>query len=207
MAVAQGTVAGLAARIARVSYCGELSFEVNVAARSAPTLFDAILAAGAPLGITPYGVASLMVLRTEKGYLHVGTDTDGSSTPDDVGWGHVAHGKSGDFIGKRSLTRPANLNPESKQLIGLKPLDPNQRIRPGGHLLLGAGRQAPALTDGWVTSACYSPTLDHYIALGALRGGSKRLGEVVTVCDEDHRFNVKVVPRMFYDPSNSRLGS
>jgi sarcosine oxidase subunit alpha len=117
----------------------------------------------------------------------------------------VARSKSCDFIGKRSLARPANRDPERKQLIGLEPLDRNHPIRPGGHLLIGAGRQPPALTDGWVTSACYSPTLDRYIALGVLRGGSERLGEVVTVCDEDRRISVKVVPRMFYDPSGSRL--
>jgi sarcosine oxidase subunit alpha len=207
MAVAQGTVAGFAARIMRVSFSGELSFEVNVAAGCASALLEAILEAGEAHGITPYGVESLMVLRAEKGYLHVGTDTDGSSTPDDVGWGQVARGKSGDFVGKRSLARPANLDPERKQLVGLEPLDRNRQIRPGGHLLIGAERQPPAMTDGWVTSACFSPTLDHYIALGVLRGGGKRLGEVVTVCDEDHQFRVKVVPRMFYDPSNSQLES
>ena len=78
-------------------------------------------------------------------------------------------------------------------------------MRPGGHLLLGADRQPPGLTDGWVTSACYSPTLDRTIALGVLRGGRARLGETVTVCDEEERFNVKVVSPVFYDPSNARL--
>jgi sarcosine oxidase subunit alpha len=207
MAAAAGTVAGLRARLIRVSFSGEASFEVNVPARNAGAFLDRILEAGAPQGITPYGVESLMVLRAEKGYLHVGTDTDGSTTPDDVGWGAVARRKPGDFIGKRSLFRAANVNAERKQFVGLEPLDTNQALRPGGHLLLGANRRPPALTDGWVTSACFSPTLGRPIALGLLCGGRERLGETVTVCDEDDRIAARVVSPVFYDPENTRLES
>jgi sarcosine oxidase subunit alpha len=143
MAAAEGTVAGLRARVIRVSFSGEASFEVNVPARNASGFLEAVLDAGAPHGITPYGVESLMVLRAEKGYLHVGTDTDGATTPDDVGWGAVARRKPGDFIGKRSLFRAANMSAERKQFVGLEPLDTNRALRPGGHLLLGADRQPP----------------------------------------------------------------
>jgi sarcosine oxidase, subunit alpha len=205
MAAAEGTVAGLRSRVVRVSFSGEMSFEVNVPARKAGWFFEAILQAGAAHGIEPYGVESLMVLRAEKGYLHVGTDTDGSSTPDDVGWGAVARNKPGDFIGKRSLFREANLAADRKQLVGLEPTEPQRALRPGGHLLLGPGREAPALTDGWVTSACFSPTLGRYIALGVLRGGRQRLGEIVTVCDEHERFPARVVSPSFYDSDNTRL--
>jgi len=205
MAFASGQVAGLPARVARVSFSGELSYEISIAARRGAAMLQAILAAGQPFGIEPYGIESLMVLRAEKGYLHVGTDTDGSSTPDDVGWGDVARRKQGDFIGKRSLQRPANQDSERMQFVGLEPLGAGGDIRPGGHLLLGADRQPPARTDGWVTSACHSPTLDRRIALGVLRGGRDRLGETVTVCDEERRFNVKVVSPVFYDPTNLRL--
>jgi sarcosine oxidase subunit alpha len=205
MAVAEGSVAGLPARVIRVSFSGEASFEVNVPARHAGGFLEAVLDAGAPHGITPYGVESLMVLRAEKGYLHVGTDTDGATTPDDVGWGAVARRKPGDFIGKRSLFRTANMSGERKQFVGLEPLDANRALRPGGHLLLGANRQPPALTDGWVTSACFSPTLGRHIALGVLRGGRDRLGETVTVCDEGERSAARVVSPVFYDPQNSHL--
>lgn len=205
MAATEGTVAGLRSRVVRVSFSGETSFEVNVPARKAGWFFEAILQAGAAHGITPYGVESLMVLRAEKGYLHVGTDTDGSSTPDDVGWGSVARNKTGDFIGKRSLFRAANLAADRKQFVGLEPLEPQRALRPGGHLLLGPGRAAPALTDGWVTSACFSPALGRHIALGVLRGGRARLGEIVTVCDEEERFAARVVSPCFYDPDNDRL--
>jgi len=207
MAVAAGAVAGLSARVARISFSGELSYEVSVAADQAGFLLETILEAGRSHGIEPYGVESLMVLRMEKGFLHVGTDTDGSTSPDDVGWGDVARRKTCDYIGRRSLDRPANRDADRRQFVGLEPLDPRRTIRPGGHLLIGADRQAPALTDGWVTSACFSPTLEHPIALGMLRGGRSRLGEIVTVCDEQERFNVKVVSPVFYDPSNTRLKS
>jgi sarcosine oxidase subunit alpha len=205
MAAATGRIAGLDARVVRVSFSGELSFEVNIPARRAAAFLEAVLAAGEPFGITPYGIEALMVLRTEKGYLHVGSDTDGSSTPDDVGWGEVARNKAEDYIGKRSLSRAGNLDGGRKQFVGLEPLDQGQEIQPGGHLLLGKNRQPPAETDGWVTSACYSPRLDRHIALGVLRGGGQRTGEILTVCDENRRFNVKVVSPVFYDPENEKL--
>jgi sarcosine oxidase subunit alpha len=205
MSAATGHVAGLEARIVRVSFSGERSYEINVPAAYAPSFFEAVMDAGQPHGIEPYGVEALMMLRLEKGYLHVGSDTDGSSTPDDVGWGHVARAQSGDYIGKRSLYREGNQDNTRKQLVGLEPLDSQQAMRPGGHLLIGADRQPPAETDGWITSACFSPTLDRYIALGVLRSGRDREGEILTVCDEDQRFNVKVVAPVFYDPDNEKL--
>jgi sarcosine oxidase subunit alpha len=205
MAATSGQVAGMQARLARVSFSGERSYEISVPARGAGALLEAILAAGEPFGIQPYGIESLMVLRAEKGYLHVGTDTDGSSTPDDVGWGAVARNKTGDYIGKRSLGRPSNLEPDRNQWVGLEPIDPHQPLQPGGHLLIGANRQPPAPTDGWVTSACYSPTLGRHIAQGMLRGGRNRIGEIATVCDEHRRIGVKVVSPVFYDPANERL--
>jgi sarcosine oxidase subunit alpha len=207
MSAAAGPVAGLDARIFRVSYSGEASYEVNVPARRGPALLRRILQAGSAFDIQPYGVEALMLLRLEKGYLHVGTDTDGSTTPDDVGWGQVARSKSTDFIGRRSLFREANLDPERKQLVGLATLDSEQSVRPGGHLLLGPDRQPPAETDGWVTSAGYSPVLGRCIALGVLRAGRERLNEVVTVCDEDRNYQMRVVAPVFYDPGNERLRS
>jgi sarcosine oxidase subunit alpha len=205
MTAAEGTVAGLKARVVRVSFSGELSYEINVAARMGAGFFEAILESGKNFGITPFGVEALMVLRTEKGYLHVGSDTDGSSTPDDIGWGHVARKKSADYIGKRSLLRKGNTEQGRKQFVGLEPVDPKQSLRPGGHLLAGNDREPPAETDGWITSACFSPNLDRHIALGVLRDGRDKYGEILTVIDEDRRFSVKVVSPVFYDPEYKRL--
>jgi sarcosine oxidase subunit alpha len=146
-----------------------------------------------------------MVLRLEKGYLHVGTDTDGSSTPDDVGWGEVARRKTTDFLGRRSLFRSGNLDTDRKQLVGLEALDPGQAIRPGAHLLIGENRVPPAPTDGWITSAAYSPTVGRHIALGMLKAGQSRLGDTLTVCDEMNRYHVRTVSPIFYDPENQKL--
>ena len=205
MSIASGTVAGLKARVARVSFSGEMSFEINLPARKATAFMQAALEAGKPLGITPYGIEALMILRLEKGYLHVGSDTDGSSTPDDVGWGEVARRKAGDFIGRRSLFRTGNQDPDRKQLVGLEAVSTDQAIAAGAHLLAGENRQPPAVTDGWVTSAAYSPKLGRYIALGVLQRGRQRLGEVLTACDEDRRYLLRVTEPVFYDPDNERL--
>jgi sarcosine oxidase subunit alpha len=205
MAAARCSVAGLDARLVRVSFSGELSFEVNIRAGRASFFLNSVLDAGAAYGIAPYGIEALMVLRMEKGYLHVGSDTDGSSTPDDVGWGQVARNKSADYIGRRSLFRPGNLDPDRKQFVGLEPVNPEQAMRPGGHLLHGVKRKPPASTEGWVTSACLSPNLDRTIALGVLRNGRNRMGETLTVCDEDLSYPVRVVSPVFYDPDGVKL--
>ncbi len=91
--------------------------------------------------------------------------------------------------------------------MGLQALDSGQPLRAGGHLLVGENRQPPAPTDGWITSAAFSPTLGRHIALGMLKDGRERLGSVLTVCDEDERYRVKVVPSAFHDPENKKLGA
>jgi sarcosine oxidase subunit alpha len=207
MAAACGLVMGLQARVVRVSFSGELSFEINIPARHGTEFLKVALHQGEEFGICPYGVESLMVLRLEKGYLHLGSDTDGSSTPDDVGWGRVARSKSTDYIGRRSLFRSANQDPNRQQLVGLEPLDAAQELQPGAHLLAGENRQAPAKTEGWITSGCYSPNLQRHIGLGVLAGGQRRLGEIVTVVNERKTFHARVVSLVFFDPQNERLKS
>jgi sarcosine oxidase, subunit alpha len=116
----EGTLLGLPARIYRVSFTGELTYEINVPSDSATKLWEALLAVGASDGLTPFGMDALMTLRLEKGFLHVGTDTDGTTVPQDIGWGKVASAKGQDFIGRRSLTLPENLKSDRLQLVGLK---------------------------------------------------------------------------------------
>jgi sarcosine oxidase subunit alpha len=207
MSAACGHVMGLPARVVRVSFSGELSFEVNIPARQASHFLQTVLDQGEEFGICPYGVESLMVLRLEKGYLHLGSDTDGSSTPDDVGWGKVARNKTEDYIGKRSLFRSYNQDENRRQLVGIELLDVGAKMQAGAHLLSGENRQAPTTTEGWITSACFSPNLKKQIALGMLSGGRRRLGEIVTVCDEQRRFHARVVDMVFLDPGNERLKS
>jgi len=205
MAVTSGTLAGEDVRIFRISFSGETSFEVNLRASRSNHFLARVLQEGVEFGLTPYGIEALMTLRLEKAYFHVGSDTDGETTPDDVGWGQQARRKSADYIGKRSLFRPANLDSGRKQLVGLVAQDPEQVIRAGGHLLFGVDRQAPAASDGWITSAAFSPHLERYIALAMLRDGKSKEGQVVSVIDEEQRYTAMVVPTPFLDRNNERL--
>ena len=205
MSVSCGQLAGEMVRLVRVSFSGEASYEVNLPANRAGSFLARALHQGAEFAVTPYGIEALMTLRLEKGYLHVGSDTDGATTPDDVGWGQAARNKQADFIGKRSLYRPANQDPNRKQLVGLLALDTEQRIQAGGHLLIGASRHAPAATDGWITSAAWSPNLGRCIALAMLRAGRSQRGAVLSVIDDHGTYPVKVVATPFWDKENERL--
>ncbi len=207
MQVTQGEIAGLQARVNRISFSGELSFELNIAASCANEFLQLLLQKGEALGITAYGIEALMTLRLEKGYMHVGSDTDGETIPDDVGWGQAARQKSEDYLGKRSLARAASAEPHRRQLVGLLTLQPEMAMRAGGHFLPASVKRAPAETQGWITSAAYSPVLQRYVALGMLRGGRARLGQTVQVYDAGRIYPVKIVPSCFVDPINQRMRS
>ena len=202
MAWRDGTVAGIPARVFRVSFTGELSYEINVAARAAPDLWARIIAAGHNFDLMPFGVESLMVLRIEKGYVHVGGETDGTSVPDDIGMGGAIARKASDFIGRRSLLRAEASRSDRNQLVGLMLEDGEARLNAGAHLLSEASR---AGSEGFVTSACWSPTLDRAVALGLLRRGRARKGERVIVFDEGREIAARVVEPCFVDPRGTRL--
>lgn len=201
MSVRAGRFAGAPARIYRVSFSGELGFELNVPARYGPSLWRALLAEGAELGVVPYGIETVLLLRLEKGYLHVGVDTDGTTCPADVGWGGAAARKAADFIGRRSLARGENLRPDRLQLVGLT-ADGGGPLVPGAHLRLAGTREG---SDGWVTSAGFSPALGRTIALAMLRGGRARIGEAVAVHDLARQGAATVVATPFYDTEGKRL--
>lgn len=204
MAACSGTLDGNSARIVRVSFSGETSYEINTASGEAPGLWRRLLDLGAPHGIEPYGVEALMLLRAEKGYLHVGTDTDGTTLPGDVGWGAVALRKASDYVGKRSLRLEAARDEQRRQFVGLESMD-GEPLVTGAHVLLGENRRPPAPTDGWVTFAARSPTLQRPIALAMIRAGRHHHGERVTVCEEKRCRQARIVPPTFYDPENLRL--
>jgi sarcosine oxidase, subunit alpha len=201
MSMREGRFAGVPARLYRVSFSGELGYEVNVPARHGAALWKELLKTGADFGVTPYGVETVLLLRLEKGYLHVGVDTDGTTSPADVGWGEAAARRKGDFIGKRSLARPDNQRADRLQLVGLTDADPRLLVA-GAHLRL-PGTQAGS--DGWVTSAGHSPAIGKPIALALLRGGRTRLGEHVTLHDLDAKGEATVVSPAFLDPEGKRL--
>ncbi|MGQ0430607.1 MAG: 2Fe-2S iron-sulfur cluster-binding protein [Gammaproteobacteria bacterium] len=201
LSLRSGSFAGVRARLYRVSFSGELGYEVNVPARHGAALWRALLAEGAPLGVVPYGIETALLLRLEKGFLHVGVDTDGTTCPADVGWGEVALRKKAYFIGKRSLARSENRRPDRLQLVGLTAADSSLLV-PGAHLRLPGTREG---SDGWVTSAAQSPALGKPIALAMLRGGRTRLGETATAHDLARHGPATVVATPFYDPEGKRL--
>jgi sarcosine oxidase subunit alpha len=201
MSLRQGKFAGVPARLYRVSFSGELGYEVYVPARYGAMLWAALMKTGADFGVTPYGLEAVLLLRLEKGYLHVGADTDGTTTPADVGWGEIAAKKKADFIGKRSLARPDNLRADRLQLVGLASGDARTLV-PGAHLRLPGTAEG---SDGWVTSAAHSPALGRAVALAMLRGGHARLGQTLFVHDLERKGEASVVSPTFLDPEGKRL--
>jgi sarcosine oxidase subunit alpha len=196
------TLLGCEARIYRVSFSGELTYEINVPSHQGPTLWTALLEEGRRMNIEPFGVDALLHLRMEKGFLHVGADTDGTTVPDDVGFGKPAGSKSSHYIGKRSLTLPENVRADRLQLIGLRGLG-SAMLPVGSHLRLPCSREP---TDGWITSSGLLSTDGTPVALAMLRAGRSQLDKVVTVYDAGRPVTrACVVTPMFYDPSGTRM--
>ena len=173
---------GLAARLFRISFSGELAFELAVPARHGEAVADAIVEAGQPFGITPYGLEALNVLRIEKGFI-THAEIDGRTTPGDLGLGKMVSGTKDDFIGRVMLGREGLQRADREQLVGLVPLNPAQRVLAGGHLLAPGAVPSMANDQGHVTSACWSPHLNSTTALAMLKRGRERHGEVLSVWD------------------------
>jgi sarcosine oxidase, subunit alpha len=201
MSLRLGTVAGIPARIYRVSFTGEVSFEINVPARQTTALWRALMEAGERDHLCAYGVDALNVMRTEKGYIHIGADTDATTTPLDLGWGPTIERKPGDFIGRRALALEEYQRHDRLQLVGLVPVQPRGMFVAGAHLIRAADRRS----EGYLTSA-YGPfTLAHSVAVGRLERGRERLGEELLAYDRGTTTLVRVVDPVFYDPKNLRL--
>jgi sarcosine oxidase subunit alpha len=192
-------------RLMRVSFTGELGFEVNVPADFGLALWQAIYDAGQRHGITPYGTETMHVLRAEKGYIIVGQDTDGTVTPDDAGLSWAIGKSKPDFVGKRALQRPAFASPYRMQLVGLQTRQPLHVLEEGAQIVRTMQRASPAAAVGHVTSSYYSPSVGRSIALALLSGGRSRLGETLYVAMPEGDIPVQVVSPVFYDPKGSRL--
>jgi sarcosine oxidase subunit alpha len=205
MSVAEGRFVGIPCRLFRVSFTGELGFEINVPADHGLAAWEAVAAAGAPFGITPYGTEAMHVARAEKGYIIVGQETDGTATPDDVGLGWAVGKAKADFVGKRALDRPAMKAPDRKQLVGLLTDDPAEVLEEGAHVLAHPSYEVPAPMLGHVTSSYKSPALGRSIALAMIRGGRARMGETLHVPMPGRVIAAKVTAPVFYDPEGARL--
>ncbi|WP_153102095.1 sarcosine oxidase subunit alpha family protein [Paraburkholderia hayleyella] len=204
MSYRAGRVAGVGARVMRISFSGELAYEVNVPANYGRAVWQALMAAGAEFGITPYGTETMHVLRAEKGYIIVGQDTDGSVTPHDLGMGAlVAQAK--DCLGKRSLARSDTAKAGRKQFVGLLAEEASCVIPEGSQIVAGpfTGETAPML--GHVTSSYYSPILQRSIALAMVKGGLDKMGQHVTVALANGRqIAAMITSPVFYDTEGAR---
>ncbi len=205
MQVRSGRLGGVPCRIFRVSFTGELSYEINVPADYGAALWDASLEAGRTFRAEPIGVEALLVLRTEKGYLHIGADTDGTTVPDDIGFGAAIARKETDFVGRRSLALAENRREDRLQLVGLRCTGPTAPFEAGALLVDAAQVKPPVEPAGYLTSACCSPTLGAHIGLGMLRRGRARLGETITIFENGATTRAEVVSPVHYDPIGERL--
>jgi sarcosine oxidase subunit alpha len=206
MAVAEGRICGVKTRLFRVSFTGELGFEINVPPSEARRVWEAIYAEGRKFDITPYGTETMHVLRAEKGFIIVGQETDGTATPDDVGLTWAIGKAKKDFVGKRSLSRPGMLDPKRKQLVGLLSADGRTVLEEGAQIVADARQPKPLTVLGHITSSYDSAALGHPIALAMVEAGRSRHGETLQVLvPGGAAVPVKLVPPVFYDAEGARL--
>jgi sarcosine oxidase subunit alpha len=212
MTWAEGRIGGFDARIFRISFSGELSFEVAVPASRGLAFWEAVLEAGAEFDATPYGTEALHVMRAEKGFIMIGDETDGTIIPQDLGLGWAISKKKQDFLGKRAQERPHMTDPTRWKLVGLETLDGS--VLPDGSYAIAEGVNANGQrnTQGRVTSTYYSPTLGRGIAMGLVLHGPDRMGEVIAFNttkkpakgEAPETVEAKIVSPVFYDPEGEK---
>ena len=205
MAWQDGEVAGIPARIFRISFSGELGFEVQVPASYGLALWNALMTVGEKYAITPYGTEAMHVLRAEKGFIIAGQDTDGTTTPYDLGMDWIVSKKKPDFLGKRGLSRPDTERQDRKQLVGLETEDPNIVLPEGAHISPTPNAPPPVPMEGWVSSSYWSPNCGRSIALALVKSGHSRKGQTVSLPLEDKVVRAKIVDPVFFDPEGERL--
>lgn len=204
MCARDAELAGVDVQLFRVSFSGELAFEVNIDSNRALRMWERLHEAGREFGITPYGTETMHVLRAEKGFIIIGQDTDGSVTPVDAGMSWLLADDK-DFLGKRSLSRPDCVRKDRKQLVGLESLDQKTLIPEGAPLVLERGRSVPVPMCGHVSSSYYSACLGRPIAMALVAGGRARKGEVIHALHNDGTAtDVKIVSPVFLDPKGDR---
>ncbi len=202
----EGQVAGVPARVFRISFTGDLSFEINVPAHFGMHVWEALFNKGKKHNLTPYGTETMHVLRAEKGFVIVGQDTDGSVTPADINhdWA-VANNKPYSFIGKRGMNREDCLRPNRKQLVGLRTVDPTVVLQEGAQAVRDPRQEIPMTMVGHVTSSYFSPVLGRSIAMGVIRGGIDRMGEKVyfPMANGDV-IEAEICSTVWFDPDGQR---
>ncbi|WP_305857339.1 sarcosine oxidase subunit alpha [Balneatrix alpica] len=201
-----GTVAGVPARVFRISFTGELSYEINVQANYGLHVWEKLFEHGAKYNLTPYGTETMHVLRAEKGFIIVGQDTDGSVTPEDLAMGWViAKNKPFSYIGERGMQRQDCKRTDRKQLVGLKPKDPRRVLPEGAQIVLDPNHPIPMPMVGHVTSSYFSPNLGHSFAMALIKGGQQRMGETVYLpLATGEVLSAEICSYIFFDPKGER---
>ncbi len=205
MAAVECAWRGVPARIYRLSFSGELAYEVSVPAAFGDDLLRALVEQGRAFDAAPYGTEALGVMRIEKGH-PAGNELNGQTTAGDLGMAKMMSKKK-DFIGRIMAQRPGLTAPDRPTLVGLKPLDPAARLRAGAHLLATGAKAVAANDQGFITSAAFSPTLGHSIALAVLADGPARHGERIVVHDpvRGGDLDALVCNPVFVDPEGVRV--
>ncbi|KAA3499663.1 sarcosine oxidase subunit alpha [Agrobacterium tumefaciens] len=204
MSCAECTVAGMPARLFRVSFTGEIGFEVNVPAPLGRKLWEILWEAGQQYGITAYGTETMHVLRAEKGYIIVGQDTDGTVTPYDAAMGWAVGKTKPDFVGKRGLARPDLVAKGRRHLVGLLTED-RSKLEEGAQIVFDPKQPIPMKMVGHVTSSYHSDAVGQPIALALVEGGHERMGETVYIPMPERTIAAKITGMVFVDPENTRL--
>jgi sarcosine oxidase subunit alpha len=206
MAWRGGAIGGIQAQVFRISFSGELAYEIAVPADYGPAMWEMLLTAGKDFDLDSYGTEALTTLRTEKGHFVMGPEADGRATADDMGLGAMLSTRK-DFVGRRSLRLPGLASEGRLHLVGLMPVDGSSQIPPGA-MLLDKEMAGPAPGKaGHVTTSVFSPSLDKPIALAMLRNGRQRLGARLWAHSPlDNRIvPVVITEPVFVDPMGERL--
>jgi len=201
----EGKVAGVPARVYRITFTGDLSYEINVPPSYGLHVWRAFMQAGEKYGITPYGTETLHVLRAEKGFIIVGQDTDGTMTPGDLGMDWIVAKSKPDFIGRRSMLRSDTKRPDRKHLVGLLTEDPSVVIPDGAQIVEHVKDRPPMTMLGHVTSSYWSPSMDRSIAMGVVKNGRNRIGQRLFACWDEKRVPMQVTEPKFFDPEGKRI--
>ena len=206
MSFKNSTINNINCRIMRISFTGELSYEINIEAKYGKSLWEKCIDVGKDFNITPYGTETMHLLRAEKGFIIVGQDTDGTMTPIDLQMDWIVSKKKYDFIGKRSLYRSDTIKEDRKQLVGLLTEDPKEILEEGAQIVSDISKK-PVEMLGHVTSSYFSPNLNKSIALAVVRNGKKMKGQKLIVPMENKNINVIVSDSIFLDKENKRLNA
>ena len=200
-----GQIGGFDARVYRISFSGELSYEIAVPASQGRAFWDALMEAGEEFGVMPYGTEALHVMRAEKGFIMIGDETDGTVIPQDLGLNWAISKKKEDYLGKRAQQRSHMVDPNRWKLVGLETVDGS--VIPDGAYAVAEGNNANGQRNvqGRVTSSYYSPTLKKGIAMGLVHHGPDRMGEVIDFPKVDGSIvKAKIVDPVFYDKEGEK---